>query len=319
MAFAGLDHALVRKIRDVRGALDKRVETACFGKTAEVAETQRVAVRRARVGNYSGLRWFHLIKKTDNGTNADPLKGLKAFPAAARVGLMQSSLAQLLVIVPIATPVCAATASPFMQQLFKYECEALEAGVSVDTLSAFHALIMRKVTRSTKEYFTGYGGGDGLPKFDTAWITASSEERDEVEREWQQQRAKQVYKQEHGSDKGKGKGKDKPPNPGKTGNKGNKNGKRKSGDAEEEEEEEVKATSADLRLKLTQVQRSSSIPAGPEVPKPLLEDGKLDKDAMRVWEQAAGIEKQGTKWPCWDFFHPQGCKRGAKCRFHHLE
>ena len=56
-----------------------------------------------------------------------------------------------------------------------------------------------------------------------------------------------------------------------------------------------------------------------EVPIPKGADGKLDQKAVQQWQKDSNLAKVGNKFPCWAFFHSQGCSRGDKCKFHHQE
>ena len=58
----------------------------------------------------------------------------------------------------------------------------------------------------------------------------------------------------------------------------------------------------------------------PKVPNPHAnKELKSAKDKQAAWDvfNAAHPKAQGEKPHCWDWWHPQGCAKGADCKFKH--
>ena len=286
---AGIDPNFVQKVNSVRNAIDRRVVRAIH-KDKVVSEKTRKAIRQVRLGNMSALRLLHLLDKDDNGTTDNPLKSFGSMPAAAASKLALECFSTLTEAITFATPTQTATAMPFLSKLRRKICDAIEAEVPMSYISTYYSSVMLKVTQPVRSYAFNEGGS-GSAVFDESFITAITDESTELERAWQDKRATKAAAAEAA-----------------------RNGKRPLQEAQQ-----------DLRQKLQNrnqtVQRANGVSAGAAVPLPKDGNGKPDKEKIAAWQKSKGLlrdakDKSG-KYPCWDFYHPQGCARGASCSFYH--
>ena len=207
----------------------------------------------------------------------------------------------LMRVIPLATPLVVADALPFMGELFERLNKMMLGGADMAVISKYYASIVSRVSRPTKKYFVA-DGGFCHAQFDRSWIHANTDEMEELQINWQQKRAIAAvsgFKKPRGDDPPRESKKDKKLRLAKE--------RIAQGDPAD-----------DGQLQIEHVERAPHVDKNADaVPIPK-KNGKMDLDAVKAEQQRLGIGLNGTQPPCWNYNHPQGCKAGAKCRYHHL-
>ena len=92
---SGYNTDFICRVMQCRNALDMRVARALLGESKVIADRQKTAFQRGRVGNLVGCRVLHLIDEEDSGTNADPLKGFEKFDRPVAVAKFTECMSRL--------------------------------------------------------------------------------------------------------------------------------------------------------------------------------------------------------------------------------
>lgn len=280
----------------MRHAIDSRVGVALFGPSKVMSDRQRIAFQRVRSGNIAGVKLLNLIDLEDPGTKANILLGFGKMDAERACTTIVMCFQRMSNIIMFTEPDLGITASPFLEKMGTRLQQIFRSCVEITYGSSYYFAIITRVTQPTRRYFKG-DDGSHLPVFNKAWIDEMTEERQELLDAQQEAAGERAVRRFQGA-KREG---DDPYRP---------TGKTKKQKRKEREEQEAKKASL--------VQRASSVAAGTAVPVPR-KDGKPDAAKVKEWQESAGLQKKNGKWPCWGFFHPQGCTQGDKCKFHHQE
>ena len=161
-----LGASYISMIERVRDALDARITHTLFPDKQErnaLSAAQKKAMRKARCGELSNLRWLQLIgHASDSGTIDDPLGGF-----ASRKEPMADLIAainQLKAILTLVSPSQTGEAIVFFAMLERVFKEFRERGASWRILSGFFASVLLEMEEPARLFQVGSGGGKLLLK-----------------------------------------------------------------------------------------------------------------------------------------------------------
>ena len=327
LASTGRDVSLIRKLTGVRNALDRRVERGVYGDAHTMTEVQRKALRCVRVGRFDRIRLFHLVGKEDAGTADHPLKSLASMnPSDAHIAVAES-FQRLLQAITIASPSLTPFAIPFLVDFQKVITQAITDKVSNKALSSWYASIVKRVSLPRRQYAYGESASEAA-SFDIQFIKdMSTDERLELERATQDARtirlAGPAKRRPRDDDLEDIDDDDQPTAKALKGRKAQKAADRKAKIKAKQEAAKAAraAAAAGASTALTKVEHAAGVTAGTAVPIPSSDPSlttKAEKQAAwDVFNTAHPKPSKQAKSLCWDFFHPQGCAKGASCRFAH--
>ena len=255
------------------------------------------------------MRLFHLAKKEDNGTRAEPLKALVPMSITEAQIAVGNAFERLNHVVAVAHPTLAATAAPFLIEFKKIIVTAIVDGVKMATIGAWVASVFQKVSQPRRYYSFGEGGSS-LVDFDIDLLKDDrSDERVELERATQDQRAIRAARSVSGK---------RPLPRDDDDDKASKllSNRQKKKAKKASERAAPLAAAAAGGDKVTH--GAGVVIAAANVPMPaanadLDKQGKLD--AWKAFNDAHPSD--GAKRACWNYWHPQGCKKGGACPFAH--
>ena len=313
---SGCDPAVVRKVVGVRNALDRRIEAAVFDQNATVTDATRKAIRHIRTGRYDQLRLLALNGMDDNGTSADPLRSLAKLEAQVAVAYVVRAFQMLGVVIGVATPHQYPAASTWILKFQKVVVDAIELGTPIKTISNWVGSVWHRVSRDCRLYSVGESAFNAAV-FDMQFLEQLTDERRDLESAMQERRAEvAVDKKLAGKQLAGRPSPFKPPivkqqqkGKGKKRKRGLKPPKGKQDDADDDDDDDD-APEHGAGVDVDQ----------PKVPNPHAnKELKSAKDKQVVWDafNAAHPRVQGAKPHCWDWWHPQGCAKGAGCKFEH--
>ena len=295
---SGLDPTLVRKVCAIKNALDRRVENSVFGDET-VNDAQRDSIRCIRTGNYSSVRLLALTGQPDTGTKAEPFKAFMKLGRPVASAKLSLSFAILIQATCTASPGLAAASLEFFKQLLKKLVAAIEEGTDWSAITAYYISIMKKATKPASDYSFGEGT-QSYASLDTTWIHQNTDAYEQLCANTQQKRAeKAAIAAFVASSKGGGGG---------SGGGGSGGGEKKK-----------KKASLLLLGPDGGTERASTAALGNALPVPKLESGATDTEALKAWAEEFGLHNEANKRPCWNFWHSQGCSRGDRCPFTHVE
>ena len=279
-----------------------------------LTEQLRKALRAVRTGRIDQLRFLHLIGKEDNGTASDPLRALSSMSRHDAHVAVAEAFSRLTHAISVAIPTVSPQATPFLIKFQKVIVRAILDDVAIKTISKWVAAVLHLVSQSRRQYSFGEGGAS-LPRFEIDFIETNSEERIELERATQDERAKRAA----ASVVGKG-------GPHKDTTTVDKRGRQAPDPTSKTQLKKAKlavkkAASATAADDGADDKHGPGVdPNGAKVPNPVKNPAHKDKDAQqRAWDAFNALHPKPDakgKNVCWDWWHPQGCTE-KQCKYLH--
>ena len=280
--WAGLDPNFTSKLVAVRGALDMACEEAIKGSsTKELTQHFRKGVGLVRQGRFDKLRLGLLLDKQVDGSKQDTLIWEVTKESEPCEAILRAS-ARLIEVVAVVHPQAGSTALTFFNALANKLVEQRKKGVDWGPIAKYHLGIMRRISTNPRNFFIAIPGAVFVVAFNVSLLSERSDELVELE----EARLKAIAG-----------GTRKRDDDGKSGGKPDK--KQKTGGGQ------------------PNAVRAAGVAAGAAVPRPPPKDAQWDtwKTQHPLGPSQSG--KHQNRPACWDFHHPQGCKLGDKCDFHH--
>ena len=283
----GIDIIVANKIMRIVAQLNVSGTEGAFGENAHLTEEMQKASKLARAGKFDLIRPSHLgISPNDKGGASKPLQVI----AEARNPLeaFRSFTTKLQSLIVKTHPSVAAQSIDFIERFTDVIVDAARKGVSWDDLTPFYRNIMEKITTKSRLFATA-AAISPTPTFDMDWLDERSKQRCELNR------AISDATIEAGLRKAKHDNRNSYPS-------------NKIGDADKGGEHKKNGDGN---------ARAAGVVAGQAAPLP---KDKNDDARVRFRKDNPDghvARKKKTMPPCWDFHHPQGCKRGEKCDFFH--
>lgn len=278
----GIDIIVANKIMRIVTQLNISGTEGAFGEDSHLNEDMQKGAKLARAGKIDAIRPSHLCADiNDKGGAAKPLQAITE--AKNPLEAFRSFTSKLQNLIVKTHPSTAAAAIDFIDRLTDIIVEAARKGVSWDDLTLFYRKMMEKVSIKSR-LFASAAAITPAPTFDMEWLDERSLPRCELNQAVTEATiALGLRKAKHD----------------------NRNNDHGTGTSRSEQK--PSGTKA----------RAAGVAVGEAVPMP-----KDRKDAVRVQFRKdhpdGHVEKKKKDMPaCWDFHHPQGCKRGDKCDFYH--
>ena len=288
---SGTDIVVANRIIRIVSQLNVTGTEGAFGEDASLNEEMRKAAKLARAGRIDEIRPSHLgICASDVGGPSKPLQAIAG--ASTPLEAFRAFMSKMLQVVLKQHPNAPAATMDFFNSLTDVIVMAVKEGASWDDVTPFYKKIMEKASTNARLFAAGTAISQA-PTFEKSWLEERSRYRCELDKAVCEakiasgaQRAKQEAINAMGGASSKQRNnqlrKDDPPgNP--------------------------------------QIQRARAkgVATGDAVLMP-----KDQKDPARVSFKKdhpnGHVAKKKKEMPaCWDFHHPQGCKRGEKCDFYH--
>ena len=128
----------------VRGSLERRLERAVLGDTADSAPDRVLrAVRWVRLGRLGKVRLLHLLDHEDKGTDDDPLASFGA--AGEARALFSRAISRMQMAATLARPMHSGQTLAFFNRLQTWVDDEVARGVPWAVVSTFYRALMRKV------------------------------------------------------------------------------------------------------------------------------------------------------------------------------
>jgi hypothetical protein len=302
---SGFHQEITDPIGAIRDALEHRTEARILhGESA--SDRQLKAFRRARQGHLGSVVLGHLVDEDDSSTKANPLSGLSSSPDTAHTKLLLR-LNRLQIVLAFAAPRSASRSQPFISKLSERLGEYIQEGASTAELSAFYRKVMVQVCAPVERaHFSRSGLAE--PDYDIKHITANSQYRRQIESDIALRQQKKIAAE--AAQAAASKRPLQPDNPNNPNGGAKKTKKQKK--AEKAAELAKKATAPGKVEHAAGVDKTAS-----PVPLPAKSD-KAAWDAFHAQHPGGTHPKTGkAAKSCFDFHHPQGCKRGENCLFFH--
>jgi hypothetical protein len=298
-----MDDTVVRKVCNVRAALLNRLTNAIF-RDGVAPERASKEINKIRVGDIGSVKLLALCDKEDDSTAADPLRAFARLGSKAGEAIT-TTLMRLVHVIQLAHPPRAADATPFIDELRINLIRAIDAGVPWTDISAYYRAVMLKVSTPARKFSLGQADGHSGVKFDVEWVTGESAAKTKLE----QAIAKQVA-----YDAGKAGAREERANE-EGGQPGATRSKRQ---LKKEEAAARKAAKAQkTAAQPNGVERAPGVDANASrEPLPARGNKAAWDDFQKKHPPVKGADGKEKK-VCWDFHHPQGCKRGSACLFAH--
>lgn len=297
--FAGIEPELVHKLDGVRNAVNKYVANNAFDHASfATTESMLEQVSLVRSGRVDKIALRKLIGKEDKGTKGSAFKSFRGIPRVEAKIEVGEAFDSIVKIIMYGAPRDAPKAFAFYDSLKKLLGSLIDLGMDWDLIDKHYASVMRKVVPDSRP-LAAAGATASVTgcAFDAKIFEAGTVIANEIHEDKLSQMAENVA----------AKHKKRLHSPSK---KGGSPASKKGGDKEKEkkDKERKKKEHAD-----------GVDPKGTAVPFPGKDDPaaiafNTDKGLKTVPKKGGGTR---TIPFCWDYFHPQGCSRGAGCSFFH--
>ena len=290
--FAGIDIIVANKIMRIVAQLNITGAEGAFGEDTHLTDDMQKASKLARAGKFDLIRPSHLgVCATDKGGAGKPLQAI----AEARNPLetFRSFMSKLQALIIKSHPSTAADAIDFLDRFTDVVVDAEKKGASWDEITPFYKRIMEKVTTRSR-LFASAAAIAPSPEFNKEWLDERSRARCELNQVVTEAAiAAGLRKAQHES-------------------RGNHQNTGKYAHLKDDANRREPPTSGKDGSA-----RATGVVAGAAVPLPKDKNDKARVDFRAKNPDGHVARKKKEMPPCWDYHHPQGCKRGDRCDFFH--
>jgi hypothetical protein len=280
----------------------------------------KYAVRGIRTGNLHSIRLLNLLNLEDSSTKDYLLKGFEKLPRDKAVEYMNKALHKFEQITIIAFPLTTIDTFAFFSCLGEKLCLAISTGADWFKISSWLSAVWRKVSKDFKAYDTGDRVAPAEFNLSLDLLDSQTTARRELDIEVGEKRAVAAAKLALESSTARSTsqstsratptstGPDTPATSTSSTKKSKSKGSSSSPPAKRVRDE------TEIQVKV-ETQHASGVTPGKSVVIPGNGKGNIDYDKVKAW--SASVDPTAEKVLCWNFHHPQGCSKGAQCKFTH--